>query len=131
MRDIVILGSTGSIGVQALEVIAANPDRFQVVALAAGKYSELLEKQKQDLLNNTKSEKNAVESILQTIQEPEKVNFPFKISFVLQDFEDRQKEFNLPKPTEFSDLLAEVFKPEPLVLKLKNEAENQIIGYRL
>ena len=36
MREIVILGSTGSIGVQALEVIAANPDKFKVVALAAG-----------------------------------------------------------------------------------------------
>ena len=31
-----ILGSTGSIGTQALDVIAANPDRFQVVGLAAG-----------------------------------------------------------------------------------------------
>ena len=36
MRDISILGSTGSIGVQALEVIAANPNQFRVVALAAG-----------------------------------------------------------------------------------------------
>ena len=36
MRDVVILGSTGSIGVQALDVIARNPDRFRVVALAAG-----------------------------------------------------------------------------------------------
>ncbi|NDE71702.1 MAG: 1-deoxy-D-xylulose-5-phosphate reductoisomerase [Actinobacteria bacterium] len=36
MRDIVILGSTGSIGVQALEVIAANPGRFRIVGLAAG-----------------------------------------------------------------------------------------------
>lgn len=36
MRDIVILGSTGSIGVQALEVIAANPTRFRVVGLSAG-----------------------------------------------------------------------------------------------
>ncbi|KZM74646.1 1-deoxy-D-xylulose-5-phosphate reductoisomerase [Nocardia terpenica] len=38
MSDIVrvlLLGSTGSIGTQALEVIAANPDRFQVVGLAA------------------------------------------------------------------------------------------------
>jgi 1-deoxy-D-xylulose-5-phosphate reductoisomerase len=33
---ILILGSTGSIGTQALEVIAANPDRFEVVGLAAG-----------------------------------------------------------------------------------------------
>jgi 1-deoxy-D-xylulose-5-phosphate reductoisomerase len=33
---VLILGSTGSIGTQALDVIAANPDRFQVVGLAAG-----------------------------------------------------------------------------------------------
>jgi len=32
----VILGSTGSIGTQALEVVAASPDRFRVVGLAAG-----------------------------------------------------------------------------------------------
>ena len=31
-----ILGSTGSIGTQALDVIAANPERFEVVGLAAG-----------------------------------------------------------------------------------------------
>ena len=36
MRDIVILGSTGSIGVQALEVIEANPNKFRVVGLSAG-----------------------------------------------------------------------------------------------
>ena len=36
MRDIVILGSTGSIGVQALELVAANPDLFRVVGLSAG-----------------------------------------------------------------------------------------------
>lgn len=33
---VLILGSTGSIGTQALEVIAADPDRFEVVGLAAG-----------------------------------------------------------------------------------------------
>ena len=36
MRDVVILGSTGSIGVQALEVIAAHPELFRVLALSAG-----------------------------------------------------------------------------------------------
>ena len=36
MRDIVILGSTGSIGVQALELVAAHPDLFRVVGLSAG-----------------------------------------------------------------------------------------------
>lgn len=36
LRRVAILGSTGSIGTQALDVIGANPDRFEVVALAAG-----------------------------------------------------------------------------------------------
>jgi 1-deoxy-D-xylulose-5-phosphate reductoisomerase len=35
-RDVIILGSTGSIGRQALDVIARNPDRFRVVGLSAG-----------------------------------------------------------------------------------------------
>jgi 1-deoxy-D-xylulose-5-phosphate reductoisomerase len=33
---VVILGSTGSIGTQALDVVRANPDRFRVVGLTAG-----------------------------------------------------------------------------------------------
>lgn len=36
MKRVVILGSTGSIGEQALDVIRANPNRFEVVGLAAG-----------------------------------------------------------------------------------------------
>ncbi|MER3391353.1 MAG: 1-deoxy-D-xylulose-5-phosphate reductoisomerase [Microcella pacifica] len=48
MRDIIVLGSTGSIGVQALEVIAANPERFRVVGLAAGRNRELVEQQARD-----------------------------------------------------------------------------------
>ncbi len=35
MRDLVILGSTGSIGLQALEIVAANPGVFNVVAISA------------------------------------------------------------------------------------------------
>ena len=35
-RDVVILGSTGSIGTQALELVRDNPDRFRVVGLTAG-----------------------------------------------------------------------------------------------
>ena len=35
-RDVVILGSTGSIGTQALDIVRANPDRFRVVGLTAG-----------------------------------------------------------------------------------------------
>jgi len=42
-----VLGSTGSIGTQALEVIAANPDRFEIVGLAAGGgNAELLARQR-------------------------------------------------------------------------------------
>lgn len=36
VRDIVVLGSTGSIGTQALDLVRANPDRFRVVGLTAG-----------------------------------------------------------------------------------------------
>jgi 1-deoxy-D-xylulose-5-phosphate reductoisomerase len=35
-RDVVVLGSTGSIGTQALDIIRRNPDRFRVAGLAAG-----------------------------------------------------------------------------------------------
>lgn len=35
MRDIVILGSTGSIGMQALEIVEANPTLFRVLALTS------------------------------------------------------------------------------------------------
>lgn len=35
-RTVVVVGSTGSIGTQALEVIADNPDKFELVGLAAG-----------------------------------------------------------------------------------------------
>ncbi|MDP3208552.1 MAG: 1-deoxy-D-xylulose-5-phosphate reductoisomerase, partial [Rhodoglobus sp.] len=45
MRRVILLGSTGSIGTQALEVIAANRDRFDVVGLAAGSNRELLQAQ--------------------------------------------------------------------------------------
>ncbi|TQK70546.1 MULTISPECIES: 1-deoxy-D-xylulose-5-phosphate reductoisomerase [unclassified Nocardioides] len=36
MKDVVILGSTGSIGTQALDLVRANRDRFRVVGLTAG-----------------------------------------------------------------------------------------------
>jgi 1-deoxy-D-xylulose-5-phosphate reductoisomerase len=42
-----VLGSTGSIGTQALEVIAANPDRFELVGMAAGGgHPDLLDQQR-------------------------------------------------------------------------------------
>ncbi|MCD6486893.1 MAG: 1-deoxy-D-xylulose-5-phosphate reductoisomerase [Syntrophobacterales bacterium] len=45
MKNISILGSTGSIGVNTLDVIARNPSRFKVVALAAGRNLSLLKRQ--------------------------------------------------------------------------------------
>ena len=44
MKKICILGSTGSIGTQSLDVIRQNRDRFQVSALTCGSNAELLEK---------------------------------------------------------------------------------------
>jgi 1-deoxy-D-xylulose-5-phosphate reductoisomerase len=44
-KQIAILGSTGSIGVNTLDVIRAHPDRFRVVALTAGKQIERLAEQ--------------------------------------------------------------------------------------
>jgi 1-deoxy-D-xylulose-5-phosphate reductoisomerase len=41
-RKIAILGSTGSIGTQALEVIEANPDSFEVEILTAQNNADLL-----------------------------------------------------------------------------------------
>ena len=44
-RTVAVLGSTGSIGTQALEVISRNPEGFRVVALAAGSNLDLLAEQ--------------------------------------------------------------------------------------
>ena len=45
IRQVAILGSTGSIGVNTLDVIRAHPDRFKVVALTAAKQIERLAEQ--------------------------------------------------------------------------------------
>lgn len=45
MKNISLLGSTGSIGRQTLEVVAANPDKLKIRALVAHKSDELLEQQ--------------------------------------------------------------------------------------
>ncbi len=42
MKKISILGSTGSIGTQALEVIRQHPDQFEVIALSAHRNIKLL-----------------------------------------------------------------------------------------
>ena len=45
MKNIAILGSTGSIGTQTLDIVDQNKEDLQVVALAAGSNITLLEKQ--------------------------------------------------------------------------------------
>lgn len=50
MKSISILGSTGSIGEQSLDVVRMHPDRFRVAALAAGFKVELVERQIREFL---------------------------------------------------------------------------------
>jgi len=45
MKGVAILGSTGSIGRSTLDVVSSHPDKFRVVALAAGKNIQLLAQQ--------------------------------------------------------------------------------------
>ncbi len=52
MRHIAILGSTGSIGTQAIEVIQNNPEKFSVEVLTAYNNAELLVKQAISLVPN-------------------------------------------------------------------------------
>jgi 1-deoxy-D-xylulose-5-phosphate reductoisomerase len=61
-----VLGSTGSIGTQALEVIAANPDHFELVGLAAGGANpELLARQRTEtgISNLAVADKRAAQAI--------------------------------------------------------------------
>jgi len=46
VRRVVILGSTGSVGTQALDVVRSHRDRYEVVGLAAGRNADLLEAQR-------------------------------------------------------------------------------------
>jgi len=45
MKTVTVLGSTGSVGTQTIELLAANPDRYRVRALVAGKNTKLLAEQ--------------------------------------------------------------------------------------
>ncbi len=47
-RGVVILGSTGSIGTQALDVLSRHRDAYRVIALAAGNNTELLARQAEE-----------------------------------------------------------------------------------
>jgi len=52
-KRIAILGSTGSIGTQSLEVVRENPDRFEVEVLTANNNVDLLSKQAKEFTPNT------------------------------------------------------------------------------
>ena len=45
MKNLAILGSTGSIGVNVLNVVSAHPEKYRVLALSAGRNTELLKEQ--------------------------------------------------------------------------------------
>ncbi len=45
VKTVTVLGSTGSVGTQTLELLQANPDRYRVVALIAGRNARLLAEQ--------------------------------------------------------------------------------------
>ncbi|MEW2522766.1 1-deoxy-D-xylulose-5-phosphate reductoisomerase [Actinacidiphila alni] len=69
-RDIVILGSTGSVGTQAVDVVLRNPDRFRVVAVsAAGSRAELLAEQAHQLRVRTVAvaDESAVDAVRQAL----------------------------------------------------------------
>ena len=44
MKFISLLGATGSIGTQALDVIRDHPDQFKLIAISAGRNIELVRK---------------------------------------------------------------------------------------
>ena len=75
MKNLTILGSTGSIGVSTLDVVAAYPDMFRVVALTAGNNLELLKTQietfRPDLVSVLTAEKAQVLSRSLTGKKPE------------------------------------------------------------
>jgi len=48
IKRLVILGSTGSIGQQTLDIVRAFPQKFQVLGLAGGQNLELLKKQTEE-----------------------------------------------------------------------------------
>ena len=55
MKKVIVLGSTGSLGIQTLEVLARYPQHFEVIGLSAGTNEELLRKQAKSLIDGTKT----------------------------------------------------------------------------
>ncbi len=69
MRRIIVLGSTGSIGTQALDVIRANPERFELVGLAAGSDGRMLAEQAADFdVENTALGADEAEQLVRDVE---------------------------------------------------------------
>ncbi|MCR4781956.1 MAG: 1-deoxy-D-xylulose-5-phosphate reductoisomerase [Lachnospiraceae bacterium] len=62
MKNIAILGSTGSIGTQTLDVISQHKDKFKVTSLSCGRNIKLLEKQIREFMPNFVSVYSEVEA---------------------------------------------------------------------
>src|ERR1700683_767081 len=76
MKPISILGSTGSIGRQCLDVVASNPGKFQIVALAAGHNVKLAAEQAQKYHPQIVSvaTEAAAEELCQALKSTQKTN---------------------------------------------------------
>ena len=71
MKKIIILGSTGSIGTQALEIIEANPDKFKVVGLVGNQNQELLNSQAASFGISAASTVTGAEAAVRLIEDTE------------------------------------------------------------
>ncbi len=76
-KRLAILGSTGSIGRQTLDVVRTHPDKFQVAALTAGQNLDLLAEQilefKPDYISYTRRDKKLPPSVTCQFMEPEMI----------------------------------------------------------
>ena len=73
MKKIALLGSTGSVGQQALDVIRFFPDKFEIVGLAGGKNLELLKRQIMEFQPKMFYSSVKPDLILNLIQDEEKL----------------------------------------------------------
>lgn len=80
MKKLVVLGSTGSIGIQVLEIVRAFPEKLQVIGLAGGKNTSLLTEQVQEfkprwVYNQNNGKNNMPQGDYQFIPMEEMVSF--------------------------------------------------------
>lgn len=75
MKRIILLGSTGSIGTQTLEIIRAHPEEFQIIGLSAHGNTQLFEKQVREFQPKyvllTSMSENPTQALMSLAQTPE------------------------------------------------------------